>query len=120
MGAVKLSELSNVASLELEDLLLISQYSAGNYNSASIRYQELITSLYGSYTITVNGSGTGDYSTIEDGLAAAGDIASATTSVVDAVIPEFASTISIFLGDCRKSIVFLPVLRFLTNQIKPP
>ena len=54
------------------------------------------------------------------GFSSLNRLTSATTSVVEAVIPEFAIAINIFLGVCRRSIVFFPVPKFLTNQIKPP
>jgi len=85
---VKLSQLSNVSSLELTDLFEISRsIGGGYYESRSVSYQGLISSIYGLRTITVNKSGVSDYNTIKEALEYASTVAGPSNSIAVLVYP---------------------------------
>jgi len=73
MTDIKISQLSNVASMHFEDLFEISRYTAPGWESRSINYHDLLHSIVGARSITVDpdrpaGSGS---TTIEEGVAEA-------------------------------------------------
>lgn len=83
MSDVKISQLSNVASNELTDLIEISRLVSGtDYESFSETYYDLLHSIVGQRTITVDGSGSMS-TTIAGGIA----LASALSPVPSASAP---------------------------------
>ena len=85
---IKLSELGSVDSAQLTDLFEISRaIGGGYYESRSMSYQAILDSIHGLRTVTVNQSGTADYSTIKDALAYASTIATSTNPITVVVYP---------------------------------
>lgn len=72
MANIKVSELTQTASVENTDLIEVSRYlGPGSWESRSMTIKTLNTSVSGSRVVIVSKSGTGDSLTVEGGLAIA-------------------------------------------------